>query len=114
MPARPEQGKKQPLLLVAAILSLLATLWAGAWCWAEILAIGPRQQIEYWESQGLTKNQQAIEQVMSQLVTASQINSSNAEFYWLRGRLAALQQSVINNNDSPQAISLFKQAMVCN
>ncbi|MBL4753648.1 MAG: hypothetical protein JKY52_08680 [Flavobacteriales bacterium] len=111
MPQRPEHGKKQPLLLIAAATCFLATLWAGAWCWAEILAIGPRQQIQHWETQGLTDNPEAFEQAMARLATASQINSSNAEFYWLQGRLAALQQSTVNNNDSPQAISLFKQAI---
>ena len=111
MASQSRYRQKQPLFLVAAIITLLLTLWAGAWCGAEIFAIGPRQQIEHWEVHGLTDDPKSFEQAMAQLATASRLNNSNAEFYWLQGRLAALQQHSANNNNTASASDLFKQAI---
>jgi hypothetical protein len=58
-----------------------------------------------------------MEQAMTQLTSAGRINSSNADYYWLRGRLALLLESAANTSRSSStsvsssAIRLFTQTI---
>ncbi len=77
--------------LLTSFLAILLALWAGSWTWAEFITVTPQKHLERWEQQESIDSHKAFEDAWDQLIKASYINPTSADYELALGRLALIK-----------------------